>query len=150
MMLNKLIAATEDVNVLKDIALNLADALNELSPDKYNELVLQLHTKINGYHFSKETLELATSRLKNEDGSTGAHWTVEQTTAVAKNLGIDFANTNYNEYDWSYVMNMLYSDYFGVISNEASAYAKLARKFLEDKDAKDCKAFRYYTTIAAI
>ena len=43
-------------------------------------------------------------------------------------------------------MNMIYSDYFGAISNEPLAYAKLAKKFLEDKDAEEDKALKYYIT----
>lgn len=51
---------------------------------------------------------------------------------------------NFNEYDWNYVMNMIYSDYYGAITNDTSAYGKLAKKFLMDKDAKHGKAFHYY------
>ena len=41
-------------------------------------------------------------------------------------------------------MNMIYSDYYGSVPNETTSYAKLARKFLEDKDAEEGKALRYY------
>lgn len=80
--------------------------------------------------------------MVNEDGTKGGHWTVEQTTNVARGMNIPFES--FNEYDWNYVMNMMYSDYYGAVSNDVSVYAKMARKFLEDKDAKDGKAFRYY------
>lgn len=80
--------------------------------------------------------------MVNEDGSFGGHWTLEQTTSVAKNNGVEF--DHFNEYDWCYVMNMLYSDYYGSIPNETSVYLKMAKKFLDDKDAKDGKAYRYW------
>lgn len=78
----------------------------------------------------------------NEDGTKGAHWTVEETTLVAKQSGITF--DNFNEYDWNYVMNMIYSDYYGAIPNEVSSYVKLAKKFIMDKDADKGKALKYY------
>lgn len=39
---------------------------------------------------------------------------------------------------------MMYSDYYGAISNDTNMYVKLAKKFLEDKDAKEGKVFCYY------
>lgn len=72
----------------------------------------------------------------------GPHWTLEQTNSVARSNGIDF--DTFNEYDWNYVMNMMYSDYYGAVSNDTNMYAKLSKKFLEDKDAKNGKAFCYY------
>ena len=41
-------------------------------------------------------------------------------------------------------MNMIYSDYYGAVSNDVSTYVKLAKKFLMDKDAKEGKALCYY------
>lgn len=63
----------------------------------------------------------------------------------AEQSGIAFEH--YNEYDWNYVMNMMYSDFYGAISNDTSAYVKLAKKWLEDKDAVDGKALCYYLHI---
>ena len=51
---------------------------------------------------------------------------------------------NFNQYDFNYVMNMIYSDYFGAVPNDTDVYYKMAVKFLSDKDASDGKAFRYY------
>ena len=45
-------------------------------------------------------------------------------------------------------MNMMYSDYYGVVPNEVSSYVKLAKRFLEDKDSSVGKALRYYLNIA--
>ena len=60
----------------------------------------------------------------------------------ARNHDVNFKR--YNEYDFNYVMNMLYSDFYGAVTNETSTYIKMARKFLEDKDADDGKALKYY------
>lgn len=80
--------------------------------------------------------------MRNEDGTIGGHWKVADTTMVARNNGISF--DHFNEYDWNYVMNMIYSDYYGSVPNETNVYVKMARKFLEDKDAEEGKALRYY------
>ena len=95
-----------------------------------------------GKHFSDWMLKRATEKMINEDGTVGPHWSVEQTTAVAKNNGVNFVK--FNEYDWNYVMNMIYSDYYGAVSNDVNAYVRLAVKFIDDKDAKEGKAFCYY------
>lgn len=41
-------------------------------------------------------------------------------------------------------MNMLYSDYYGSVPNDASTYGHMSIKFLSDKDANGAKAYRYY------
>lgn len=44
----------------------------------------------------------------------------------------------------AYVMNMIYSDYYGTVPNDISIYAKMSQKFLNDKDAKQGKALNYW------
>lgn len=110
--------------------------------EMYEELEEELYREVYGCHFNEWLLQKALSKMVNEDGSFGGHWTLEQTTSVAKNNGVEF--DHFNEYDWCYVMNMLYSDYYGSIPNETSVYLKMAKKFLDDKDAKDGKAYRYW------
>mgnify|MGYP006988931896 CR=1 FL=1 len=110
--------------------------------EMYEELEEDLYKEIYGCHFSEWMLEKALCKMKNEDGTTGGHWDVSTTTQVANNNGIVF--DKFNEYDWNYVMNMFYSDYYRVIGNDTSAYVKLSKAFLEDKDAPEGKAYRYY------
>ena len=116
--------------------------IKETNDELYETLETYLYKEIHGCHFSDWLLQKATKYMANEDGTTGAHWTVEQTNAVARQNGITFEK--FNEYDWNYVMNMIYSDYYGAISNDVSSYYKMAKKFLEDKDAKEGKALTYY------
>lgn len=127
---------------IRDFVNCALDMIKETHHDLYEELEIYLYKKLYGKHFSDWLLEKATSNMINEDGSHGPHWTVDQTTSVARSNGIAFKD--YNEYDWNYVMNMIYSDYYGAISDDVNSYAKLAIKFLQDKDAKDGKAFVYY------
>ena len=116
--------------------------IRETNHDLYETLENHLYKETYGCHFNSWMLEKALSKMMNKDGSMGGHWTVEQTNGVAKNLGIVF--TDYNEYDWNYVMNMMYSDYYGSIPNDTTTYGKVARDFLDDKDAPKGKALKYY------
>lgn len=113
--------------------------------EMYEELELQLYKKVYGCHFNSWMLEKALKHMINEDGTSGAHWDLEQTTSVARNNDITFSQ--FNEYDWCYVMNMIYSDYYGSVPNDMSVYIRMSRKFLEDKDAEEGKAFRYYVAM---
>lgn len=116
--------------------------VKERDYEMYEELELDLYKEVYGCHFNDWLLEKALKGLINEDGTKGEHWTVEQTEDVAKSNGVSFKN--FNKYDWCYVMNMLYSDYYGSVPNDTSTYLKMANKFLNDKDAKEGKALHYW------
>lgn len=132
---------------IKSFAKNALSMLKETNPKTYKDLETHLYKEIYGEHFCDWLLDRATSKMSNEDGTNGPHWTVEQTTSVAKSLGITL--DNFNEYDWNYVMNMMYSDYYGIGSNDASFYAKMAKRFLMDKDGPtEGKALYYYWYVA--
>ena len=111
----------------------------------YESFEMCLYKKVYGYHFSEWMLKKALDSLENEDGTRGGHWSLADTNSVAKQYGIVFVD--FNEYDWNYVMNMIYSDYYGTVSNDTSSYVKLADKFIRDKDAGPGKAFRYYVAM---
>ena len=91
-------------------------------------------------------------RMENEDGSTGEHWTQEQTTAAARSIGVDL--TTAGTAAWYAAMNMAYSDYYGVAReygmDRPDFYARLAQAFLMDKDAggAEKKIAAYYRCIA--
>lgn len=112
----------------------------------YEEAEMELYTCINGYHFNDWFLDKAVNGMVNEDNTKGPHWSVDQTNGVAQSLGIRYEH--FNQYDFNYVMNMLYSDLYGSINASVSEYGKMALKWLSDKDAKDGKAFRYYWYIS--
>lgn len=74
--------------------------------------------------------------MQNADGTTGPHWTMEQTTAVAESQGIQ--ETDIPRWAWGVALNMMYSDYLPVAEeyglNRPDFYAALAKAFLLDKD----------------
>ena len=104
-----------------------------------------LYHSVNGDHFCEDSLDEALEAMKNEDGTNGGHWTVEDTTKVAQQYAIPF--DTFNKYDWNYVMNMMFSDYSTIIGNDVQKYAKIANKFIRDKDAPTGKAYRYYAAM---
>ena len=130
---------------LKNFTDNALSMLKETNPKTYDDLEVYLYKEIYGCHFCDWLLEKATKNMINEDGTVGPHWTVDQTSSVAKSNGIAF--DEFNEYDWNYVMNLLYSDFYGAVSNDTNTYAKMAKKFLMDKDANKGKPFNYYLYI---
>lgn len=77
--------------------------------------------------------------LENADGTTGPMWDKEQTTAVAKKIGIKF--DEFSESDFNVAMNVMYSDYCEAIEkagiNKPEVYARLAKAFLTDEDGPD-------------
>lgn len=124
---------------------NMFSELKEKMPEVYEKLEMELYETIYGCHFNEYMLNKALSCMENEDGTKGGHWSLEQTNNIANVKGFKF--DSYNEYDFNYVMNMMYSDYYGAIPNENESYFKLAKKFLDDKDAPKGKAFRYYIKV---
>ena len=92
------------------------------------------------------------ANMQNADGTTGPHWTMEQTTAVAESMGIQ--EHEIPHWAWGVAMNMMYSDYYDVAArygvNRPEFYADLAKAFLLDKDGPgpEKKLMEYYEHIA--
>lgn len=92
---------------------------------------------------SKQEAEEWVSGMKNADGSSGAHWSMEQTEQVRKAQSI-----HADPVEFWVSMNMMYSDYgpaakkFNITSPEF--FAALAAAFLDDPDAPSGKLARYH------
>lgn len=83
-------------------------------------------------------------KIRWEDGNgKGAKWSFED---IKKNSRIDFANVDYTEYDFAYLVNMLYAKCSKYIT-DPSVYLKLAKCLLEDRD-EETKIYRgaYYNS----
>lgn len=100
--------------------------------------------------FDRETAIHWAEHMQNADGSTGPHWSMEQTSAVADARGI---GRDVPRWAWGVAMNMMYSDYYGVAVdfgvNRPEFYAALAEAFLMDKDGPgpEAKLCAYYRGI---
>ena len=95
---------------------------------------------------TKEAALEWTSRMQNEDGTIGPHWSMEQTEQVRKQRSIECDPRGF------YItMNIMYSDYCRVAEKVGASsvdfYAHMAKAFLNDKDARPNKLARYYEYI---
>lgn len=107
-----------------------------------------LYESQNGLHFSETLYRYAVDRLENADGSRGAHWGAREIADYATSHGWK-PSTRANEWDFAYAMNMAYSDYRGVIPDSTESYFRVAKAFLEDKDAPEGKAYLYWKAMQA-
>ena len=95
----------------------VVDAVEDMKDkDKYAyaKAYFTVHESIFGTHFSEELVKWAVSCMENVDGTTGEHWTLQQTTSLATSQGVSA-----NRFDFYYTMNMLYSDYFEVLDRKS-------------------------------
>lgn len=74
-------------------------------------LKIERHEAMYGPHFNEECALKAVSKMENEDGSRGEHWSLEETTSIANQYGINLKGEKYNKYDWYVALNMIRSDY---------------------------------------
>lgn len=96
-----------------------------------------------GPHFNEEHARKAVSKMENEDGTRGPHWSIEETTTLANQYGVSLGN-RFNRYDWFVALNMVYSDYYKVIinitnSNSTKHFVELAKAWINDKDRENDK-----------
>lgn len=113
------------------------EKVKESHPELVDKFLMKVDLLLNP-HFTKETAEYVVSKLKNKDGTVGAHWPYETTEKVLYSKKLDF-----DEADWFYVLNMIYSDYYKSGRSD-DTYIDLAIDFLSDEDAPSGKAKKYY------
>ena len=119
-------------------------ALHKLDDDHFRESTKMME-------FTREDTEKWVSHMENEDGTTGPHWTIAQTDAVANVAGVHVDKLTF----WA-CLNMMYSDYCTVANKynvgTPEFYACMAKAFLFDKDAKspNAKMAAYYFGIVDV
>ena len=110
------------------------EKVRETNPELVDKFLMKVDLLLNP-HFTRKTAEYVVSRLENKDGTKGGHWSYEQTTSVMPD--------GLHEADWHYVLSMIYSDYYKSGRSDET-YIGLAKDFLDDPDAPDGKAKKYY------
>ena len=117
-------------------------ALHKLDDDHFREVTKMME-------FTREDAEKWVSHMENEDGTTGARWTMEQTDAVANVAGVSVKSCV-----WWAVLNAMYSDHYNTAIkyglDRPEFYADLARDFIYDKDgggAEEKIAGYYYGVV---
>lgn len=125
--------------LMKKFFMAVSEAIEDMK-DKdeyaYYKSYFTVHESIFGKHFNEELAKRAVSEMVNADGTKGEHWTIQQTNSLATTNGV-----TYDKYDFYYVMNMLYSDFSGVVGNDVNTYFKIAKAYIDDPDASEGKAF---------
>lgn len=84
-------------------------------------LKIERHEAMYGPHFNEECALKAVSKMENEDGSRGEHWSLEETTSIANQYGINLKGEKYNKYDWYVALNMIRSDYYRAVVTMTSS-----------------------------
>lgn len=135
---------------------------NEMNEDKYgsrmgmprmNEMAYHSGEKTHGYasgiEYTPMTKELAmkwVKEMRNSDGTSGPHWTMEQSKQIMQQQKIDC-----DPIEFFVALNMMYSDYYKAAKarncSTVELYAAMAEAFLDDKDAQPEKLSRYYEHI---
>lgn len=115
------------------------------------EKMFKRHMYEYGPHFDETMAHKAVEKMKNEDGTHGEHWNVEQAVKLAEQYGVNMKD-GFNKYDWYVALNMVYSDYYKVIvtltgSNNPKAFVELAKAWLMDKDVEEGKMWYYYSFV---
>ena len=97
--------------------------------------------------FSLDTAQAWTKKMKNEDGTQGPHWTLEQAKQIMaqRKIGLD-------PVQFWVTLNMIYSDFSPVakkhgLGGSLELNTAMAKALLPDKDAKPDKLSRYYEYI---
>ena len=114
-----------------------------------HEFNIKRHEHKYGPHFNEECAEWCVSKMENEDGTMGAHWSIEETTQVAQQYGINLTSDKFNKYDWFVSLNMIYSDYYRVVmsmfgNSNTQFFVELAKAWINDKDVPEGKTWKYF------
>lgn len=95
---------------------------------------------------TREEADRWVKSMKNADGTYGPHWTIEETDKLHKQYGLTCDNLEF----WA-VLNSVYSDYCEALRESGistpEVYVRLAKAWINDKDAVPNKAAAYYTHI---
>lgn len=128
----------EDMDKLGDSFVEMVYALKETDPIKYKSIKYDMHKMAYGEHLTEEQARHWVDSMENADGTTGEHWTYEQTETVRKQYAPDT-----NPCDFYAVLNMVYSDYYNP-RFDTSNYIELAKDWINDKDVPAGKTLKYY------
>lgn len=99
-----------------------------------------MYTYLYGEHFNSELATEAVQGMDNINGTKGETYTFPACVDAAEKLGLSWEK--YNKFDWYFTLNMIASDYAGIV--EDVKFVEIAKAWLEDKDVPEGKALRYW------
>lgn len=125
----------EKLRKLEEVMCEAVEKIKKHCPNEFWDTMYDIHCVVYGEHFDEQLAKMAVEKMHNVDGTTGEFWTMEQTNQLANQYDIK------EKCDFYYVMNMMHSDYSHIIGNDTAMYAKFAKAYMCDPDAKEGKAF---------
>lgn len=128
----------EDMEELGDIFSDVMYELKEYNEEDYKEYKSELYEMAFGKKISQEMAD----KWVKEMQPIGIHWTIEETTNAMQSLGY-----NFDSVDFFVVANMMYNDYYDLVKDDETLALKLAKDWLDDKDAKEDKLYCYWKHI---
>lgn len=134
--IRKIIESKNNVHMekLSDIFEELLTELQHQDPTKYLEILYCLHILAYGNHLDEALAYDWVEHLQNKDGSTGEHWTYEQSKQYA---GL------HDTYDFYTILNTMYSQHYNS-KFDTNIYVQLADDWLNDKNNSGGEALKYY------
>lgn len=114
------------------------DAVAMLDDEEKHFLKIKLNRMAHHGHLSEEDAH----EWVKDMTPRGGHWSKAETDSVLRSHSLPY-DTN----DWYAVLNMMYSDYYGVVPDTTDTYVKLAKAWFADPDVKDHKTFNYYYNV---
>lgn len=114
-----------------------------------DKMKLERHEKMYGKHFDEKCAEKAVAKMHNEDGTMGAHWSIEEAAQIAQQFGVNIKGDKFNKYDWFVALNMVRSDFYKAIINMTGSdnvkhFVELTKAWLNDKDIETGKMWMYF------
>ena len=139
-MIDKIIdeGNNEKMYKLNDMLNDLIYDLKSINSKMYNEYKTCLYELAYG----KVILPEKAMEIVKEMSPYGEHWDMETVKQVLRDNNLKFEVS-----DFYLVLNSVYNDYCSIFGEEVETYIKLAKNWLDDKDAVEDKVYVYFTHI---
>lgn len=131
-------SSKEDLICAIDLLDMALDTIKETDEEFYEHLETKLYEALYGKVLSEDMARKIIQKMR----PFGMKWTLEETTDILKSH-----NWNLPHIDFWVVMNSAYNDYRELFDEDIEEYAKYAKLFIKDDDAKEGKVYTYFSNI---
>ena len=133
----------DKMDKLSEILEEVIYIMKDYDEESYKKYAMCIYKMANGYVITEDMAEEIVSKMK----PYGKHWTIEETTQVKNNYGLN----RISDTDFYVVMNSKYNDNKNTVEKHAKTdeeqlelYVDLSKDFILDPDAKEGKVFKYF------
>ena len=131
-------SSKEDLMCAIDQLGMVLDTIKETHHDFYKHIETNLYENLYGKVMSEEMARKTIEKMR----PYGMKWTLSETSDLLK-----AHNWSISPIDFWIVMNSAYNDYREMFDEDVEEYAKYAKLFIKDDDAKDGKVYTYFMNI---